>query len=227
LLVVHHFQPHGRADSGDSGQLCEFTLISPLHHLLPPPVVIFAFCQPPWVPRVRRFGSSRRLSVLYVYPGASGGSLAGGGEAQEAACGGSTKLRTLRFCRVCQAPCSPCAYRIARSRRSAVPYTAWTRRRPRTRYRAAARNEWQFAAVAKLRLSRGCECAGNRPLHTLKNKNKCSASGAPESCSPYLPPPRSPGTAHNFRLLDRGLNIVAHRSRAPEAQAAAAPFLAF
>ena len=34
-------------------------------------------------------------------------------------------------------------------------------------YRAAARNEWQLAAVAKLRLSRGCErCAGNRPLYT-------------------------------------------------------------
>ena len=32
-------------------------------------------------------------------------------------------------------------------------------------YRAAARHEWQLAAVAKLRLSRAARCAGNRPLY--------------------------------------------------------------
>ena len=31
----------------------------------------------------------------------------------------------------CQAPCSSCAYRILRSRRSAVPCAAWTKRRQR------------------------------------------------------------------------------------------------
>ena len=44
----------------------------------------------------------------------------------------AAKSRFLRFCRVCQTPGSPCAQRIARSRGSAVPYTAWTKRRRRT-----------------------------------------------------------------------------------------------
>ena len=44
----------------------------------------------------------------------------------------AAKSRYLRFCRVCQIPGSPCAQRIARSRGSAVPYTAWTKRRRRT-----------------------------------------------------------------------------------------------
>ena len=33
LLIVHHSQPHGRAERSDSGQICEFTLISPHHPL--------------------------------------------------------------------------------------------------------------------------------------------------------------------------------------------------
>ena len=40
--------------------------------------------------------------------------------------------RVLRFCRVCHAlpgPCSPCAHRTLKSRRSAVPCAACTKRR--------------------------------------------------------------------------------------------------
>ena len=120
-----------------------------------------------------------------THPGASGGSLAGGGEAQEAACGGSKVANPAILSRlpgpvlaVCLQDCKVSTLGRALHRLDQAQAT----------YRAAARNEWQFAAVAKLRLSRGCEvCRKSAAL--FKNKNKCSASGAPESCSPYLQPP--------------------------------------
>ena len=55
----------------------------------------------------------------------------GGGEAQEAACGGGKVAIPAILTRLPGLGGTPCAYRIARSRRSAVPYTAWSKCRQR------------------------------------------------------------------------------------------------
>ena len=89
---------------------------------------------------------------------------AGGGEAQEAACGGSKVANPAILSRlpgpvlaVCLQDCKVSTLGRALHRLDQAQAT----------YRAAARNEWQFAAVAKLRLSRvAARCAGNRPLYT-------------------------------------------------------------
>jgi len=130
-----------------------------------------------------------------THPGASGGSLAGGGEAQEAACGGSKVANPAILSRlpgpvlaVCLQDCKVSTFGRALHRLDQA----------QAAYRAAARNEWQLAAVAKLRFLRGCEVCRNSAALYLNNQNKCSASGAPESCSPYLQPPRSPGRPTTF-----------------------------
>ena len=99
------------------------------------------------------------------------------------------KLRILQFCRVCQAPCSPCAYSIARSRRSAVPYTAWTRRRRRTGQLRGMNGSLLRSQSCDFHVLRGvpeigrsiilsnCFVSCNKFSHL--RQNKCSASGAP------------------------------------------------
>ena len=128
-MIVHHSQWYDRAERSDSGQLCEFSLIGP-HHPLPPPQVILACSQPPCAPCVRRFGSCRRQPVSYT-PWSEGRQLIGAAARHRRPRAAAAKSRFLRFCRVCQAPGTPCAYRIARALRSAVPYTAWTKCRQR------------------------------------------------------------------------------------------------
>ena len=87
LLIVHHSQPHGRAERSDSGQICELTLISP-HHPLPTlgdfgvfPAPMRAACAQVWLvlTSVRPLRTLERATAAWR----------GGGEAQEAACGGS------------------------------------------------------------------------------------------------------------------------------------------
>ena len=140
-----------------------------------------------------------------THPGASGGRLAGGGEAQEAACGGSKVANPAILSRlpgpvlaVCLQDCKVSTLGRALHRLDQAQAT----------YRAAARNKWQFAAVAKLRLSRGCEVCRKSAAIYLKIKiNARRAAPLNRVCHIYSPP-RSSGTPHNFRLLDRGLNIV-------------------
>ena len=140
-----------------------------------------------------------------THPGASAGRLAGGGEAQEAACGGSKVANPAILSRlpgpvlaVCLQDCKVSTLGRALHRLDQAQAT----------YRAAARNKWQFAAVAKLRLSRGCEVCRKSAAIYLKIKiNARRAAPLNRVCHIYSPP-RSSGTPHNFRLLDRGLNIV-------------------
>ena len=128
FLIVHHSQPHGRADRSDCGQLGDITPISPHHPLLAPPV-IFTLCQPPRAPCVHRFGSCRRCPVPYALWSERrqrGGSPQGTG-------GCSRRPQSRRFydfAKISRLP-GPCAYTIAASRRLAVPYTTWSKRRPR------------------------------------------------------------------------------------------------
>jgi len=86
------------------------------------PALMRAACAQVWLVPT----SDRALRTLWRATAA----WRGGGAAQEAAWG-EAKSRFLRFWRVCQTLGTPCAYRIARSRRSAVPYTVWTKCRQR------------------------------------------------------------------------------------------------
>ena len=140
-----------------------------------------------------------------THPGASGGRLAGGGEAQEAACGGSKVANPAILSRlpgpvlaVCLQDCKVSTLGRALHRQDQAQAT----------YRAAARNEWQFAAVAKLRLSRGCEVCRKSAAIYLKIKINARRAAPLNRVRHIYSPPRSSGTPHNFRLLDRGLNIV-------------------
>ena len=122
-----------------------------------------------------------------THPGASAGRLAGGGEAQEAACGGSKVANPAILSRlpgpvlaVCLQDCKVSTLGRALHRLDQAQAT----------YRAAARNKWQFAAVAKLRLSRGCEvCRKSAALHAraaLGVRNKESIACHYESIAQAL-----------------------------------------
>ena len=130
---------------------------------------------------------------------------AGGGEAQEAACGGSKVANPAILSRlpgpvlaVCLQDCKVSTLGRALHRLDQAQAT----------YRAAARNKWQFAAVAKLRLSRGCEVCRKSAAIYLKIKINARRAAPLNRVRHIYSPPRSSGTNHNFRLLDRGLNIV-------------------
>ena len=83
-------------------------------------------------PFITRPVSFNNVSVPYApYSRASNGSLAvrrcGTGSRVR---GGKVAISAILTC-LPENPGTPCAYRIARSRRSAVPYTAWTKCRQR------------------------------------------------------------------------------------------------
>ena len=73
-------------------------------------------------------------------------------------------------------------------------------------YRAAARNEWQLAAVAKLRLSRGCEvCRKSVAIYLNIKRNARRAAPLNRVRHIYSPPGvQARPTTFDFCVLDRG-----------------------
>ena len=92
--------------------------------------MISAFSQPLCAPRVRRFGSCRRLLMPYA-PERERWQL---GRWRRGTGGRVRRQQSRDSCdsvAFARARARRGAYRIARSRRSAVPYTTWTKRRQR------------------------------------------------------------------------------------------------
>ena len=96
----------------------------------------------------------------------------------------AAKSRFLRFCRVCQTPCSP--WRLQDCKVSTFGRALHHLDQAQAACRAAARHERQFSAVAKLRYSaHGCVLP-KIGHYIFKSKEKCSTSGVPEPHSPTL-----------------------------------------
>ena len=116
-------------------------------------------------------------------PRESGGSLVGGGEAQEAACGGSKVAIPAILSRL---PDPVLAVRLQDCKVSTFGRALHHLDQAQAACRAAARHERQFSAVAKLRYSaHGCVLP-KIGHYIFKCKEKCSTSGVPEPHSPTL-----------------------------------------
>ena len=150
--------------------------------------MISAFSQPLCAPRVRRFGSCRRLLMPYApesSPRKSGGCSVGVDEAQEAACGGSKVAIPAILSRL---PDPVLAVRLQDCKVSTFGRALHHLDQAQAACRAAARHERQFSAVAKLRYSaHGCVLPKiGHYIFKSNSKEKCSTSGVPEPHSPTL-----------------------------------------